>query len=221
MIDFDIDAIEALVHCYSVTEDRIEPGTLEKIVAKACNGKWIPGDTYIIDAIWNGIGLNIKSRYIKFNKSKVTQRVDVIGNRLPVSYDRMLSDDELGNSILNDLIKKREQSINYFNLEKIYDVVIMHHKIDNDYKIKIFVSEHPHYENYSWKWNNGYGFIQGYEPWKFKRRFSDSGGYQNCLLIKNDYNLNDCIVDLVVPCAPYIDLTVEEAKKRYELWQNS
>ena len=49
MIDFDIDALEAFIHCYSKKEDTINPITFEKIISKSCNAKWLPGNTYMID----------------------------------------------------------------------------------------------------------------------------------------------------------------------------
>jgi hypothetical protein len=215
MINFDNYALEALIHCHSKKEDLINPITFEKIISKSCNAQWIPGNTYMVDSIWNNIGLNIKSVNKKFNIKSNIQRFHTIAARIPIINDRKLSDDGLGEQILKTLTEKRQSVIRDLNLELIYDVTILHYKPDNHYKVKIFVSEHPHYENYEWTWKNGYGYIDNFDTWKFRRYFSDYSSHQNCLLIKNDYDLSDSLISLSVPCESFMDITVEEAKKEY------
>lgn len=222
MIDFDNDALEAFIHCYARNEDIIKPKTFEKIIANSCqNGIYLNNDKYIVDAYSGEIGFNIKTRNVPYNKNSPTQKIDVVQSRLPILNDRDLSDDDLGNKIIEMMIQKREAALSDLNLKNIYDVVILHHRKADQYKAKIFVSEHPEYESFDWTWKKGYGYIDSYDSWKFRRFYGDFSSRQNCLAIKNDYDLNNCLVDLNVTCSSFIDLTAEEAKKQYQIWKQS
>lgn len=215
MIDFDSFGFEALVHHYSMTEGIINPQTWEKIICKSVGGNWIPGDIYMADGYKSNFGLNIKSIKKQFAKRDL-QTIDIIQCRTPIANDRNLSDEILSEKIINTLVEKRKSSFEKFDLDIMLDVDIIHNRNEDKYSVRVFIENQPNYEEYDFFWKNGAAYFNGEKSWKLKRNYGDQNSYQNCLYIKKLHNVNNSIVNFSIESPDNYEITIEDAKIKYQ-----
>lgn len=211
----DFKLLKALILHYTKQEGVIKWQTWEKIIARACDGVWIPGDKYMADAVKNQYGLNIKSVLRDYTKRQHVQTLDYVQCRVPIVNEFNLTDQEIGEEIIKTLVAKREESFNDLNVSEMIDVIIIHNRQDDYYNVRIFFSNQPHYESYTYDWKDQCGYIIGEDKWKLKRNPSDEYG-QTRLSIKNSFSLSDCDVDFSLYCPVVNDPTDEELITQYE-----
>ena len=217
MIDFDLEGFKALVWVYGTREGIITPDTWEKIICKSVSGTHIPGDTYMADGMKNEYGLNIKSLLKSFTKGD-TQTCSFVQCRCPLDEDS----DTLGNDIIKTLVSKRDESFSQFSLNKMLDVIIIHNRVGDDYSVRLFVREQDNYESLNYDWVGGCAYSnpnkskKGWEKsWKLKRISGNASAFQTCLNVKKVFKVADCLANFTVKCDNKYDVTLTEAKEKY------
>jgi hypothetical protein len=215
MIEFDIEGLKALTWFYAVKEGIITPTTWEIIICKSVNGIHIPGDTYMADGMKDQSGLSVKTIKKTFSKGNI-QTLSYIQCRCPVK--EIFHQNE---SIIDTLVDKRQESFNKFGLNKMMDIMIIHHRIKDRYFVRLFSEEQPKYENLNYEWGDGIAYPTSNnskrkrKQWILKRNSGDSTAYQTCLYVKKVFNLKNCIANFSIQCDNEYDISIEEAKQKY------
>lgn len=218
MIEFDLYGLESLVYCYSKKEPNgiIPERIWELIIAESVNGRHIPGDKYMADAVKDNIGLNVKSLKKKISK-KDTQTLNFIQCRCP-----LVDESDVPVGVISTLVNKRNESFSAFNLDKMLDVIILHYRKDQNYDVKLFVYEQPNYENLELTWIDNKAYLDPdinkknwTKDWYIKRNYGDSSAYQTCTYIKKKFNNNDCLTSFSVTNQVSGYINISDAKKQY------
>lgn len=214
-MNFDAEGFESLVWIYGTMEGTIKPKTWEKIICKSFGGTHIPGDTFMADGYVNRDGLNVKTLNKKLNKGHL-QTCDFVQCRCPL--DEGL---DIGKGVINTLVKKREESFNKFNLDRMQDVLVLHRRDDNEYSVRMFISEQEKYEDLNLMWVNNIAYLNSKKQWKLKRIPGNGSGFQTCVYVKTILDARNSIIDLKIHCDNEYDISLEEAKEKYAKMKES
>ncbi len=211
-MDIDLIGFESLVWVYGSKEGIITPTSWEQIICKSVGGNHVPGDIFMADGIVNQSGLNIKSLCKEFTKGK-RQTCSFVQCRCPLDESS-----DIGIGVIKTLIDKREESFRQFNLNKMMDVIILHNREDDDYSVRLFISEQDRYEDLDLEWRHNCAYLNSYDKdknWKLKRIPGNASAFQTCLHIKKVFDVQECVANFTVKCDNDYDVSIEEAKEKY------
>lgn len=215
---FDIEGLKALTWTYAQREGIITPSTWEKIISDSTGGDHIPGDIYMSDGKVGNIGQNHKSVLKKFTKGD-TQTLSFVQCRCPLNEDS-----DIGKGVIKTLVDKREESFKAFNLDRMFDVVVVHNRDGENYNVRLFSYEQPRYEEINYTWYGGHAYIDidisklGWErDWKIKRVSGDDSAFQTCVWIKKTFNKYNAVADFSIKCGDNYHVDIEEAKLQYSM----
>lgn len=216
-MNFDIEGLKSLVYVYGKQEGIITPDTWEKIICKSVGGTHISGDTFMSDGKKDTTGLNVKSLLKNHTKGKV-QTCSFVQCRCPLDEAS-----NIGEGIIKTLVDKRQESFSKFGLDQMMDVIIIHNRIGDIYNVRVFAEKQTEYEKLDLEWHGGNGYInpdkskkKWEEDWKLKRISGNASAFQTCLHIKKVFDIDQCIANFSVKCDNNHDISMEDAKKRYE-----
>jgi len=218
--DFNLNAFEAMVWDYASQQGIINYETWEKIVCESCKGTWINGDKYMADGSKDNLGLNIKS-VKKIPIAREEQVISFIQCRSPIDGEDAMNDVEIGENIIETLVKKKQDSFDDLNLNKMIDVLIVHDRDGDYYHTRVFCYEQSKYEDLDLVWKNGVGTLNGEKSWLMKRNTGSASAFQTCLMIKKSYKKIDCIVDLKVYAPNVALVNAEESIQKYQNFKSS
>ena len=199
MYEFNNFIFNCCVWYYAKRLGVIDALTWEIIIAKATNSQWVPGDHFMADVVNPEYLCNVKSLKKKFAKGD-KQSLTYVQCRAPISKDRTLLDDELGSQIILTLIQKKQESFDQFSCNIMKDFLIQHYRDGEKYFARVFLSDHPDFNNYELQWKDGEGKIESSKSWFIKRAYGDSKHGQNCVHIKKVFEKSTLIADIVVEC---------------------
>lgn len=223
MIDFDSEKFMILVWDHASQQGTISPETWEQIIAVSCDGRWIGGDKYMADAVKKTNGLNAKSIKKVFAKGD-NQTLSFIQCRIPIDNEDSLTDEQKGKEVIKTLVRKRDDSVEKFDLTKMYDVLVVHYREGDDYYVRLFCDEQMKYEELDLVWNKGAAKLRGSgknDSWLMSRNGGNASAYQTCLHIKKVYNKMNAIFDLKIkaPFTSFVDF--EQSKQRYDRYHST
>jgi len=214
-VEFDIDQFRADVWYYSELEGTIKPDTWEQIVAHCVNGTRIPGDHFMADAHNHQYAFNVKSLKEQYvSKTKKTTK-EFVQSRIPITDDRSLPDEELGKIIVKSLDDKMQESLDYFKVSEMIDILILHRRYENKYHAIVYKVDHPKFDTYDLVWNSGEARINESPSWFIKRRWSDYSHGQTCTLIKKTYFKEDVIAEVTVESDDIYNISKEDIMAKY------
>lgn len=215
MYEFNTELFKKCVWYYAKRQSVVTPTTWEEIIGRSTNSQWIPGDHFMADVVNPDYLSNVKSLKKKFSKSN-KQTLSFVQCRAPISNDRNLTDEELGENIIQILINKRDESFEQFSCSNMKDFVIQHYREKNKYFARVFCYDHPDYKSYDLKWLNGQGKFEDQKSWFIKRDYSDAKHGQNCTHIKKVFTEDCLICDVMVECPDEHNVSNETIEQEYE-----
>lgn len=214
-MEFDIEQFRADVWYYSELEGTIKPDTWEQIVAHCVNGTRIPGDHFMADVHNDEYAFNVKSlKEQRISKTKKTTR-EFVQSRIPITNDKFLTNESLGEIIVKSLDDKMQESLDYFNVSKMLDILILHKRYGDKYHAIVYKVDHPKFNTYDLIWNNGEARINENSSWFIKRRWSDYSHGQTCTFIKRTYFRENVIAEVTVGSKDIYNIPKEDIKARY------
>jgi hypothetical protein len=233
MYEFNAELFKKCVWYYAKKQSVITPITWEEIIGRSTNSHWISGDHFMADVVNPEYLSNVKTLKLKFNKSN-KQTLSFVQCRTPISNDRNLTDEELGENIIQTLIDKRDESFKQkwesycikkgnknIQIEDFYcclmkDFVIQHYREENKYFARVFCYDHPDYKSYDLKWKDGKGKFEDQKSWFIMRDYSDAKHGQNCTHIKKIFT-DDCLIcNVMVECPDEHNVSNETIEQEYE-----
>jgi len=214
-VEFDIEQFRADVWYYSELEGTIKPDTWEQIVAHSVNGTRIPGDHFMADVHNDKYAFNVKSlKEQKISKTKKTTR-EFVQSRIPITDDRSLPDLDLGQIIIKSLDDKMQESLDYFKVSEMIDILILHRRYGNKYHAIVYKVDHPKFDTYDLTWSGGEARIGDSPSWFIKRRWSDYSHGQTCTFIKRTYFRENVIAEVTVESDDIYNISKEDIKAKY------
>lgn len=218
--DFNEKSLEAMVWDYASQQGIITPETWEKIICESCKGEWIDGDKYMADGSKINLGLNIKS--VKKSPTKRDEQIiGFIQCRCPIDEESTLTDNEMGKKIIETLVKKRQDSFDDLNLNKMLDVLVVHDRDGDFYNVRVFCYEQSKYEELDLVWRNGVGTLNGEKSWLMNRNTGSASAFQTCLTIKKKYKKIDCIADLRTYAPNSASVNADESLSKHEKFKEN
>lgn len=199
MYEFNNFIFKCCVWYYSKRLGVIDAITWEIIIAKSTNSQWVPGDHFMADVVNPEYLCNVKSLKKKFAKGD-KQSLSYVQCRAPISNDKSLPNDELGQKIIKTLVDKKNESFDQFSCHIMKDFLIQHYRENDKYYARVFYIDHPEFESYELEWNDGIGKFEDQKSWFIKRDYSDAKHGQNCIHIKKIFDKSMLIADVVVEC---------------------
>ena len=214
-MEFNIDQFRADVWYYSELEGTIKPDTWEQIVAHSVNGTRIPGDHFMADVYNDKYAFNVKSlKEQSVSKTKKTTK-QFVQSRIPISNDRALSNEDIGTAIVECLDNKMNESLEYFNVSEMIDILILHKRYDNIYHAIVYQVKHPVFKDYNLIWQDGEARLDHGLRWFIKRRWSDSSHGQTCTYIKRTYLKEDVVAEVFVESKDKYNISKEDIMSKY------
>lgn len=212
---FDKQQFEADVWYYSGLEGIIKSDTWEQIVAHCVNGKVIPGDHFMADVHNDQYCFNVKSIKEQYISKTGNKTIEFVQCRTPITNDKNLSNEELGNNVLSTLDNKLKESLETFKSEKMIDVVILHNRYLDNYHASVYIVDHPDYSSYDLTWINGEARLPNDDKWLIKRRWSDDNHRQTCTSIKKKYYGTDLVANIMLKSLDNHNISQQDILLKY------